>query len=110
MARTKVQPVKEQPLFALPPFSFQWESDPVAGDDAIPFSFSDSGGRLLFRTTDTDAVALHLVPVGLLRTRAPHGRLIVLRLARREQAGESMQDLGVRFLRLPEASATGRRR
>jgi hypothetical protein len=109
-ARAKAQPSKEQSLLALPPYSMEWTNDPLADGDGVPFSFSDSGGELRFRLVDTDAVALHLVPVALIKTRTPHGRLILLRLARREQPGESMQDLGVRFLRLPEASATGKRR
>ena len=108
--RAKVQPAKEQPLLALPPFEFEWISDAPSDWNDVPFSFGDSAGVLRFRMVDTDAVALHLLPVGLLRVRSPHGRLLVFRLARREVACESMQDMGVRFMRLPDPSAPGRTR
>jgi len=108
--RSKIQSAKEQPLLALPPFEFQWTSEAPADWNDVPFSLGDSAGVLRFCMVDTDAVALHLLPIGLLKVRSPHGRLLVFRLARRELAYESMQDMGVRFMRMPDPSAPRRTR
>jgi|GEM_PF-1508405 hypothetical protein len=106
LARAKVKLVGTTPLLALPPYSVEWTSDTVA-NVSTPFSFDDSAGRLVFRIPDTSSPGLHLLPVGLLKTTAPHGRLIVLRLAHNDGRDDPLLDVGVRFLPLPEAAAPG---
>jgi hypothetical protein len=107
LARAKVKLVGPVPLLALPPFTVQWMTDSVPQSGSAPFAFDDSAGHLQFRMPDTSSPGLHLLPVGVLKTRTPHGRLLVLRLARRDHWDEPMQDVGVRFARLPDAKPAG---
>jgi len=106
LSRARVKLAGTAPLLALPPYTVDWTSGPVADLDT-PFSFDDSANQLVFRIPDTASPGLHLLPVGMLNTRAPHGRLIVLRLARHDAWDEPLQDVGVRFVPLPNAAAPG---
>jgi len=106
LSRAKVRLVGTAPLLALPPYTVEWTSDTVA-NLSTPFSFDDSAGRLGFRIPDTSSPGLHLLPVGLLKTTTPHGRLLVLRLAHNDGWDDPLLDVGVRFLPLPEAAAPG---
>lgn len=106
LSRAKVKLAGNTPLLALPPYLVQWTADPVGGGSA-PFSFDDSAGQLVFHIPDTSSSGLHLLPVGVLKTTAPHGRLLVLRLASHANWAEPLQDVGVRFVPLAEAAAPG---
>jgi hypothetical protein len=106
LSRAKVKLVGTAPLLALPPYTVEWTSDSVA-DRNTPLSFDDSANQLVFRIPDTASPGLHLLPMGILKTSLPHGRLIVLRLARHDAWDEPLQDVGVRFVPLPNAPAPG---
>lgn len=106
LSRAKVKLAGNPPLLALPPYTVRWTPDPIAGG-STPFSFDDSGGHLVFQIPDTAGPGLHLLPVGVLKTSIPHGRLLVLRLAACANREEPLQDVGVRFVPLPDAAAPG---
>jgi hypothetical protein len=107
LVRAKVKLVGASPLYALPSFTVEWTEDAVSQGGSAPFAFDDSAGHLQFRMPDTSSPGLHLLPVGVLKTTTPHGRLLVLRLARRDHWDEPLQDVGVRFARLPQAAPPG---
>ena len=104
LSRAKVKLAGSPPLLALPPYTVQWTVDPVGGG-STPFSFDDSAGRLVFQIPDPSSSGLHLLPVGVLKTSTPHGRLLVLRLVTHANWAEPLQDVGVRFVPLPDAAA-----
>ena len=104
LSRAKVKLAGNPPLLALPPYTVQWTSDPVDGG-STPFSLEDSAGQVVFQISDTSSAGLHLLPVGLLRTTTPHGRLLVLRLATHANWSEPLQDVGVRFVPFPDAAS-----
>ena len=106
LARAKVKLAGSPPLLALPPHTEQWGFDPVPGG-STPFSFDDSAGQLIFHMPDTLSPGLHLLPVGILKTTFPHGRLLVLRLASHGRWDEPLQDVGVRFVPLNAVAAPG---
>lgn len=106
LSRAKVKPAGNAPLLALPPHTEQWGFDPVPGG-STPFSFDDSAGQLIFHMPDTLSPGLHLLPVGVLKTTFPHGRLLLLRLTNHGRWDEPLQDVGVRFVPLDEVPAPG---
>jgi len=106
LARAKVKLAGNPSLLAIPPHTEQWGVDPLSGGSA-PFSFDDSAGRLIFHMSDTLSPGLHLLPVGVLKTTFPHGRLLVLRLASHGRWEEPLQDVGVRFVALNAVAAPG---
>jgi len=106
LARAKVKPAGNPPLLAIPPYTVQWTADPVEGG-STPFSFDDSAGLLVFHIPDTSTSGLHLLPIGVLKTTFPHGRLLLLRLATHANWAEPLQDVGLRFVPLNPVAAPG---